>query len=80
MEMESMEQVLTEATIENLEDLWSERRGALSADSRHTAERNPGGRVGVVGSTPAGSHFAARCSLRHLEGQDGVVTQRDQAM
>jgi hypothetical protein len=32
MEMETMGRVLTEATIENLEDLWSDRRGALSAD------------------------------------------------
>jgi hypothetical protein len=28
MELETMGRVLTEATIENLEDLWSERREA----------------------------------------------------
>jgi predicted aspartyl protease len=32
METETMGRVLTEATIENLEDLWNERRGVTSPD------------------------------------------------
>ena len=43
MELETMGRVLTEATIENLEDLWSERRRVIRRSSppgdRH---RRPG--------------------------------------